>query len=310
MSALLSQIIHKYQSVAPQNVIHAIEKASVRTGANFSFLMDKASAESSFNPSATSKSSTATGLFQFIESTWLSMVKKHGAKYGIGDLASQIQIQNGKPCVDNCKVKETILNLRKNPEIAALMAGEFSAQNKQYLNKHTNKDVGATELYLAHFMGASGATSFLNARNADGNAVAAELFPKEALANKNVFFDPASGHARTLNGIYEFFAKKFGNENADQDNLLKRPGTLQACPSGENRNFAISKPSPIQPHDISLHDAATWITQKTPDSYPVLHRLPISKLSAESIFLMAQIQMQMLLPPPIGEKQQDNNKLY
>ncbi|MCK5556643.1 MAG: lytic transglycosylase domain-containing protein, partial [Alphaproteobacteria bacterium] len=117
MSALLSQIIDKYQSVAPQRVIQAIEKASARTGANFSFMMDKASAESSFNPSATSKSSTATGLFQFIESTWLNMVKQHGAKHGMGKFANQIQIRNGRPCVDNCNVKDTILNLRKNPEI-------------------------------------------------------------------------------------------------------------------------------------------------------------------------------------------------
>ena len=306
MSALLSQIMDKYQSVAPQSVIQAIEKASARTGADFSFMMDKASAESSFNPSATSKSSTATGLFQFIESTWLDMVKQYGAKHGMDAFASHIRIQNGKPCVDNCNVKNAILNLRKNPEIAALMAGEFSAQNKQYLKEHTNTDVGATELYLAHFMGASGATRFLNARDSSGDTIAANLFPKEALANKNVFFDPANGHARTLDGIYDFFAQKFGNGNTESDSLLKNTPTPPSPTSFDRQNPSISEPR--DNNNMCLHRMVNWTEQNAPSSYPVLHRLPMSKLSAESILLMAQ--MQMLLLPPIGEKPRDNANLY
>ncbi|MCK5658596.1 MAG: transglycosylase SLT domain-containing protein [Alphaproteobacteria bacterium] len=309
MSALLSQIIDKYQSVAPQRVIQAIEKASARTGANFSFMMDKASAESSFNPSATSKSSTATGLFQFIESTWLNMVKQYGAKHGMGKFANQIQIRNGRPCVDNCNVKDTILNLRKNPEIAALMAGEFSAQNKQYLEKHTNENVGATELYLAHFMGASGATRFLNARNSGGETIAANLFPKEALTNKNVFFNPATGHARTLNGIYDFFAQKFGSENVATDSLLKKNPIPPSPTYFDRKNPPVSESRDnIQQHDMYLHHAVNLMTQKSPSSYPPMHSLPMSKLSAESILLMAQ--MQMLLLPPIMGKHRDNANLY
>ena len=123
MTALISQIIDKYHGVASNQVIQAVQNAAVKTGADFSYLMDKASTESSFNPAAKSKSSTATGLFQFIESTWLQMVKEHGAQFGLGNLARQIQTVDGKPCVDDCSVKKAILNLRKNPEIAALMAG-------------------------------------------------------------------------------------------------------------------------------------------------------------------------------------------
>src|ERR1035437_9911408 len=114
MSTLVQQIIDKYQGSAPQRVVNAVENAAARTGADFSQLMEKASTESGFNPSAKSSSSSATGLFQFIDSTWLSMVKEHGAKYGLGNLASQIQMKDGKPCVANCTVKNTILALRKN----------------------------------------------------------------------------------------------------------------------------------------------------------------------------------------------------
>ncbi len=158
MTAFMSQIINKYQGVASKDVISAVKNAAAKTGADFSFLMEKASAESSFNPKAKSKSSSATGLFQFIESTWLNMVKEHGAKYGLGKLAAHIQTKDGKPCVNDCRIKEQILNLRKDPKISALMAGEFAENNKDYLEKHTNGEVGTTELYLAHFLGAGGAS--------------------------------------------------------------------------------------------------------------------------------------------------------
>src|SRR5689334_13537826 len=148
MTAALSNDMVKYQGVAPKQVIFAVEKAAKRTGADFSYLMEKASTESSFNPQAKSHHSTATGLFQFIESTWLNLVKQYGAKFGLGQYAKQIEIRDGKPCVDNCTVKDKILSLRKNPEISALMAGAYSAENKSYLEQHTDTPVGATELYL------------------------------------------------------------------------------------------------------------------------------------------------------------------
>src|SRR3989304_6915423 len=162
MTSAVAQIIDKYHGLASKQVINAVERAAARTGADFPFLREKAAAESGFAPAARSKSSTATGLFQFIEGTWLQMVKEHGAKYGLGRLAARIEVKDGKPCVDDCAVKDEILNLRQNPEIAALMAGEFSAANKQYLETRTGGDVGAAELYLAHFMGAGGAGEFLN----------------------------------------------------------------------------------------------------------------------------------------------------
>jgi hypothetical protein len=123
MSTLMQQIAEKYQGSAPQRVINAVEKAASATGADFSQLMQKASTESGFNASAKSSNSSATGLFQFIDSTWLGMVKEHGAQLGLGKYADQIHIKDGKPCVANCSVKNTILNLRKNPEISAMMAG-------------------------------------------------------------------------------------------------------------------------------------------------------------------------------------------
>lgn len=296
MTAFMSQIINKYQGVASKDVISAVKNAAAKTGADFSFLMEKASAESSFNPKAKSKSSSATGLFQFIESTWLNMVKEHGAKYGLGKLAAHIQTKDGKPCVNDCRIKEQILNLRKDPKISALMAGEFAENNKDYLEKHTNGEVGTTELYLAHFLGAGGAGKFLNARTEKGNAIAAHLFPKEARANKNIFYNQDTGRPRTVNQIYDYFSKKF-NGGA--------PTTLPAISSQvQIAHMSPTNIAPVQPElsSMSLEMAQAYI----PMEYlpPVSHGIiwdtndsdslengfsRVHKISVDNILLMAEM---------------------
>lgn len=211
MTAITRDIINKYQGLVPNQVLCAVQNAAQRTGADFAYLMDKACTESSFNPAAKSKGSSATGLFQFIESTWLSLVRQHGAKFGLEAYAEKIEMKGGRPVVSDPEARREILALRKNPEISALMAATYSKENACYLERKTGCDVGATELYLAHFLGAGGAAKFINASKENPNAVAAQLFPEAARANRNVFFDKETGRARTLGEIYGRFANKFRN---------------------------------------------------------------------------------------------------
>lgn len=196
---------------APGGVVSAIEKASARTGVDFAYLVQQAKAESSFNPDAKAKTSSATGLYQFLESTWLGMVRDHGEKYGLGDYASFIDAR-GK-VADPAK-KAEILELRKDPSAASLLAAEFAVQNKLFLERNWGGKVGATELYFAHFMGAGGAAGFLKAKDEDPLAFGADLFPREARANRNVFYNPATGKPRTLAEIYDFFDRKFAIGNS------------------------------------------------------------------------------------------------
>lgn len=295
MSAVVSNIIDKYQGVAPKQVIQAVQKAAQRTGTDFSFLMEKAATESSFNPSAKAKTSSATGLFQFIESTWLNMVKEHGAKYGLGDMAEKIEVKNGRPCVTDAAARKEILNLRKNPEISALMACELSADNKEYLESKISSDVGGTELYLAHFMGAGGAAKFLSRRDENGSAIAAKLFPQEARANKNIFYDSKTSKARTLDGIYNLFAKKFSGD-------AEAPLSASASPTLAQNSLPlppveIAQASPLfAPEPASGADDVIYWNDKPESrtrssgfsrasSAPTPH-----KISAENILLLAQMQ--------------------
>lgn len=206
MGNLLNSIQNNALAASAGGVLGAIKNASLQTGVDFAYLVKQASVESGLNPAAKAKTSSATGLYQFIESTWLSMVKKHGDKYGLGDLAAQIN-GNGKVS-DKCARKE-ILALRKNPEISCALAAELANDNKQFLQDNWGGKVGATELYLAHFMGAGGAAAFLKAKDANGAAAGAVLFPDAASANKNIFYDARTGRAKSLDQIYAFFDKKF-----------------------------------------------------------------------------------------------------
>jgi hypothetical protein len=196
----------------PGKVVNAIQKASARTGVDFAYLVQQAGAESSFNPKIKAKSSSASGLYQFIESTWLNMVKKHGDKYGMGAMADKIS-DNGK--VANRAVRKEILALRNDPEKASAMAAEFARENEQFLNSHWGGDVGSTELYFAHFLGAGQASAFLRERDENPLQKAAYLFPAAAKANRNVFYDKATGRAKTMDEVYAFFDKKFDLKETD-----------------------------------------------------------------------------------------------
>lgn len=304
--AAKGNIIQKYQKLASQDVIQAVQSASRKTGADFAFLMQKASAESSFNPTAKAKTSSATGLYQFIESTWLNMVKKHGDKFGLGDYADKIEMKNGKAvCLSDCDRKD-ILALRNDPEIAALMAGAFTAENKAHLQKNTKGDVGATELYFAHFMGAGGAAKFLNSRAVNGDAIAADIFPAAAKANKNVFFDKQTGEARTLNEVYAFFDKKFGGNGAAPKaetqlaDASVKPATPKAAPAPARGSIpaAILAQLPMF-DDANEKDDIIW--NDDPRFFPKSgfaaksNPFGFQKISPVSILMLAEIQ-QGLIP--------------
>ena len=204
ISGLSKNMVH-----VPKNVINAINDASKSTGVDFSYLVNQAKAESSFNPNARAKTSSATGLYQFIDSTWLDMINKYADQYGIETKG---------------KSRSEILNMRKDPKKASFMAAAFASENEKYLNTHWGGDVGATELYLAHFLGAGGATAFLKARDENPIQYAADLNPRAAMANRNVFYDRQTEKARTLEQVYQFFDQKFDNTvNIETNDIASTP---------------------------------------------------------------------------------------
>ena len=205
-------------------MLDKIKDGAQKAKFDFIYLVNLAAVESSFKPWATpGEGLTAKGTFQFIEQTWLSMLKKHGAKYGLEQEASRIKLSGKRYNVPDKSAREYILNdLRTNPEISAIMASEFAKDNLRSLQKADLKmTIGYTELYTAHFFGARDAARFLKAYQKDPSQSAAELFPNAAKANTRVFYiNGNKSKPRNLMNVYSYFSNKMSIANQHDKNRV------------------------------------------------------------------------------------------
>ncbi len=193
-----------------ERVTAAIRSASQQTGISFDYLMKTAYRESALNPSAQASTSSARGLFQFIDTTWLATVKEDGAAFGLQQYANQIEkTADGQYLVQDPTARAQILRLRDNPEIASNMAAAFSKRNAMEIQSVLGRQPTEGELYIAHFLGANGAKRFLSLRASNPNASAAAAFPEAARANKSIFYN--SGGARSMEEAYRVLVSKHEN---------------------------------------------------------------------------------------------------
>ncbi len=192
--------------------LSGLKSASAKSGVSFQYLVAKAAQESSLKTDAMAKTSSAKGLFQFTQGTWLDMMDRFGERYGYGDLAAKISVgTDGKATVDDPIAKRRILDMRKDPEASALMAAEYALGNAQSLHNTLGRDPDAADLYLAHFLGASGSSRLLTAAADSPGASAASLLPAAANANTSVFYTP-DGRARTVAEVAELVRGRFSDQ--------------------------------------------------------------------------------------------------
>lgn len=186
----------------------AIAAASRKTGIDFNYLLGQAQVESGLRPDARAGTSSATGLYQFIEQSWLGVVKDHGGEHGLGWAAGSItQTSSGRYIVNDPGIRQAILNLRSDPQTAAIMAAEHASDNKDALEGRLGRPATGTDLYMAHFLGLGGATRFLDTMASSPDRTGASMFPAAARANRNIFY-ASNGQPRTLSEIYTRFAGK------------------------------------------------------------------------------------------------------
>ncbi|MCS6986829.1 MAG: lytic transglycosylase domain-containing protein [Sphingomonadaceae bacterium] len=178
-------------SPAAGRVGAAIAAAAARTGIDFATLFATARLESGLDPDAKAATSSATGLFQFIDSTWLATLARHGARHGIAPPS-----------------RTAALELRRDPLVASLMAAELMTENRHRLEGALGRAADAADLYLAHFLGPAGAVRFLSALARTPERLAAELFPAAAAANRAIFHG-ADG-PRTLAEVHALLTRRLG----------------------------------------------------------------------------------------------------
>lgn len=199
----------------------AVRHASRVSNVDFGYLMQLAGAESGFDPGISASTSSATGLFQFIDNTWLISLHNHGAKHGLADIAGRIEVErNASGDITSARIADPLveryaLSLRSDPRIMALMGAEFAKENYDALQSALpNRNITRTDQYLAHFLGSGQATTFLQRMNRNPNARASSLFPDAAHANRNIFYRRGGG-ARSLREVYGLFTAKFDSEFFD-----------------------------------------------------------------------------------------------
>jgi len=194
------------------DVYNAIRDASDRTGVPFGYMMATAHQESAFRPTARASTSSASGLYQFIDGTWNSMVARHGATHNVsaGD--------------------------RLTPRGSALMGAEYARTNANTLRRN-GLPAGNTELYLSHFLGAGGATTLLREYERNPNRPAAELNPAAAAANRSVYYN-RDGTPRSVAEIRQWAEQKIEPRaqayaaQAGQPAPCEREGSSNAPASG------------------------------------------------------------------------------
>jgi len=184
------------------SVADILKQASAATGAPLDIMQKIAYQESKFDPNIKAPSpSTASGLFQFVKDTWKGMLRKYGKKYGLS-------------------TDESPFNARAN----ALMGGEYINENiKDIRSSVLSPPPNAADVYAAHFLGSGGAKQLFREIKNDPNTIAAEVFPKQAAMNIDIFYkNRDKSKPRTVKELYEVFAQKMA---VDPGPALAKAGT-------------------------------------------------------------------------------------
>jgi hypothetical protein len=216
---------------ARARVAGAIKQAASSSGTSFEYLLTTAKMESDFNPTAGASTSSAHGLFQFIDQTWLTTVKEAGAQFGYGNHADMItKSSDGTYSVADPDARKAIMKLRDDPAVASDMAAALTQSNSFQLTGMIGRRPADSELYMAHFMGVGGAAKLIANAEDNPQATAARLFPNAAAANRSIFYDRATGRARSVSEVYSVLQQRYASaatSSATQSALASAGGGIK-----------------------------------------------------------------------------------
>jgi hypothetical protein len=268
----------------PQSLAQVLNSAGDKSNVDFDYLLQTAIRESSLNPEAKAPTSSAVGLFQFLESTWLQVMKEQGPRLGYQQYADAItRDADGDYTIKNKALRKEILALREDPQIAADMAAAFTQSNGAYLEAKFGKMPSGGELYIAHFLGPQGAEKLLRAGLQNPDQIAAKLFPKQAKANPSIFY--AGGEARTIKDLYRAL-------------VAKHVGASQPVTSIDDAKFTAQQ--------MASSPAGRWETEALPSRFSKADMSFTSFFSTEAPRavtepLIATDALQSLVAPEISD---------
>ncbi|MGA8171972.1 MAG: transglycosylase SLT domain-containing protein [Methylocystis sp.] len=195
-----------------RSIVERVVKAAKTTGSDPALLMSIADKESSFASSAKASTSSASGLFQFVESTWFKALKSFGWRYGREEEAKAIQGDEDHQTIEPRKRAE-ILELRNDPYLSAALAAEMLKRDGAKIAEHLGRSLTAGETYLIHFLGPEDAERFMQKMDAEPDASAAQLLPRPAKANKPIFYERQGSKLkdRSVSQVHDAFENMMGS---------------------------------------------------------------------------------------------------
>ena len=222
-------------------IANSIKQAASTTGTSFEYLLTTAKMESNFNPQAGASTSSAHGLYQFIDQTWLGTVKEAGSQLGYGNYADAItKNSDGSYSVSDPTARNAIMKLRDDPTAASSMAAALTQSNSFKLTGQIGRRPTDAELYMAHFMGVGGAGKLISSAEDSPSANAAAMFPKAAAANQSIFYDK-SGSARSVSQVYSNLTTRYAAAANSKDTRT----AFAAAGGGETTNpYAVAGAAP------------------------------------------------------------------
>lgn len=181
-----------------RHLVEMIVRAGRVVGADPTLLMAVADKESSFATEVKAKTSSATGLYQFIEQTWFGVIFEFGRKHGMVAEAALITRNGRQFVIADANERQRILDLRREPYLSALLAGEMLKRDTLRLEKAMGRHLTGGEIYLIHFLGPDAAQTFIETMEESPGASAAALLPRPAEANRPIFYAQSGGETKTL----------------------------------------------------------------------------------------------------------------
>ena len=181
-----------------RELVETVVRAARNTDTDPTLLMSIADKESAFAPTVKASTSSATGLFQFIDSTWLRVVRDFGPQHGLDKEAAAIDSSDGPPSIADPAARRRILGLRNDPYLSAILAAEMLKHDAARIATRIGRELSDGETYLAHFLGPSDAEKFITKLVSEPRYAAPKLLPKPARANRSIFFVAAKRKAGGL----------------------------------------------------------------------------------------------------------------
>jgi hypothetical protein len=218
-------------------VMRALSGAARATGADPALLLAMAWKESRFDPAARNPLSSARGLMQFTDATWLEAVRDFGPRRGLARHAALLSTdpRDGTISARDPRRLARVLKLRDDPRLSALMAAERIGRERDGLERALGRAAAPADLYAVHLLGPAGARRFLAELWRAPSRPALEAVGRDSVgANRGVFLARGNGRPLSLAEVHAAMADAVEEQRAARAGLLPELD-VRPAPSASRR---------------------------------------------------------------------------